>query len=283
MARLATLFTALFDDAAMFPPADLPLVKAIRGHARHRLSWYAETVGPFVCNARRLPELAAAVDELRLSPGTPVGVAAVVPEGVEQAAGLVRAAAEHPRLTVDAIEAPLRNTSLPEAIRLLEPARDGGIACYLELPVTAVDDRQVHLLGDAGMRVKLRTGGTNIDAFHTEEQLAAALVMCAAERLPFKCTAGLHNAVRHRDPQTRFEHHGFLNVVLAARVAAATGSAAATAVTLAERDSNEVAAQVRTLSDRDVAAARAMFCSFGTCSIAEPVADLVAMGLAAAP
>jgi hypothetical protein len=32
-----------------------------------------------------------------------------------------------------------------------------------------------------------------------------------------------------------------------------------------------------------VAAVRAMFCSFGTCSIAEPVADLVAMGLVAAP
>jgi hypothetical protein len=283
VAALSPLFAALFDDAAMFPPADLPLPAAIRGHARHRLSWYADTVGPFVCNARRLPELAAAVDELRLSPGTPMAVAAVVPEGVEHAADLLGSAAHHPQLAVHAVETPLRSASLDDALRLLDPLRAEGITCYLELPVTAVDDRKAHRLGDAGVRLKVRTGGTNIDAFHTERELAAPLVMCAAERLPFKCTAGLHNAVRHRDQQTRFEHHGFLNVVLAARVAAATGSADATAAALGQRDVTEVAAQVRALSDRDVAAVRAMFCSFGTCSIAEPVADLVAMGLAAAP
>jgi hypothetical protein len=283
VAVLSPLFTALFDDAAMFPPADLPLPAAIRGHARHRLSWYADMVGPFVCNARRLPELAAIVDELRLSGGTPMAVAAVVPEGVEHVADVLGDAARHPQLTVRAVEVPLRNASLDDGLRLLEPLRAGGIACYLELPVTTVDDRQVHRLGDVGIRLKLRTGGTNIDAFHTEQELAAPLVMCAAERLPFKCTAGLHNAVRHRDQQTRFEHHGFLNVVLAARIAAATGSADATAAALAQRDAVEVAAQVRALSDGDVAAVRAMFCSFGTCSIAEPVADLVAMGLVAAP
>jgi hypothetical protein len=207
----------------------------------------------------------------------------VVPEGVGHAVEMVSTAKRHPQLTVSAVEVPLRNASLDDALRLLEPLRAGGITCYLELPVTTVDDRQVHRLGDVGIRLKLRTGGTNIDAFHTEQELAAPLVMCAAERLPFKCTAGLHNAVRHRDQQTRFEHHGFLNVVLAARIAAATGSADATAAALAQRDAVEVAAQVRALSDGDVAAVRAMFCSFGTCSIAEPVADLVAMGLVAAP
>ena len=36
---------------------------------------------------------------------------------------------------------------------------------------------------------------------------------------PFKCTAGLHNAVRHRAADTGFEHHGFLNVLLATRQA----------------------------------------------------------------
>ena len=109
------------------------------------------------------------------------------------------------------------------------------------------------------------------------------MVRCAAERLPFKCTAGLHNAVRHRDPHTKFEHHGFLNVALAARTAATTGSASATAAVLAERDPNELAAAVRTLTPQDVAALRAMFCSFGTCSITEPIGDLVAMGLVTAP
>jgi acyl-CoA synthetase (AMP-forming)/AMP-acid ligase II len=33
----------------------------------------------------------------------------------------------------------------------------------------------------------------------------------------FKCTAGLHNAVRHTG-QDGFEHHGFLNVLVATRL-----------------------------------------------------------------
>ena len=66
----------------------------------------------------------------------------------------------------------------------LEPLRAEGVTCYVEIPVTAVDDHQVHELSDAGLRLKLRTGGTSIDAFSTEQQLAGPLVRCAAERQP---------------------------------------------------------------------------------------------------
>ena len=50
--------------------------------------------------------------------------------------------------------------------------------------------------------------------------------------MPFKCTAGLHHAVRHRAADTGFEHHGFLNVLLAV-AAALTGE-----------DAGEVAAEL---------------------------------------
>ncbi len=280
MQHLAPLFTALFDDAAMFPPADTKLPLAVRAHAAHRLAWYAETVGPLICNARRLPELAAEVARLRVAP---LEVIAVVPEGVPDAVELVGAARALPELRVRGVEARLKLLPVAEACRLLAPLQATGLACYVEIPVPDVDEEQVHCLGDHGLRLKLRTGGTRIDMFHTERQLAAPLVMCAAERLQFKCTAGLHNAVRHRDQQTGFEHHGFLNVMLAARVAATTGNADATAQALADRDPSEVAARVRMFTDRDVAAIRAMFCSFGTCSIDEPIADLLAMGLVKAP
>jgi hypothetical protein len=91
-----------------------------------------------------------------------------------------------------------------------------------------------------------------------------------------KCTAGLHHAVRHTDPATGFEHHGFLNV-LAACAALAAGEAAepwllADAETLATGWS----------PDR-VARARAVFTSFGTCSVLEPIDDLVTLGLLPAP
>ena len=39
----------------------------------------------------------------------------------------------------------------------------------------------------------------------------------------YKCTAGLHHALRHRDHETGFEHHGFLNVLLATRARSTAG------------------------------------------------------------
>ena len=36
-----------------------------------------------------------------------------------------------------------------------------------------------------------------------------------ARSVPFKCTAGLHQAVRHTGATTGFEHHGYLNILLA--------------------------------------------------------------------
>jgi hypothetical protein len=268
------LFGGLFDDAAMFPPADLSMPAAVRQHARHRLSWYADTVGPFVCTSRRLAELAAHVDEFGLAP---FEFAAVVPEGIEGLDPLRAATGRHGQLRLAGIEVPLKQERLARLLSALEAF--AAVPRYVEIPVTAVTDAHAHELSAAGVRLKLRTGGTTIDAFATEAQLAAPLVRCAAERLAFKCTAGLHNAVRHRDAATGFEHHGFLNVALAARVAAGTGNAASTATALGERDPATVAAQVRALGPADVRAVRAMFHSFGTCSIDEPIDDLQQLGL----
>lgn len=41
------LFSGLCDDAAIFPPGDLPLPQAVPAHRLHRAAWYAELVGPF--------------------------------------------------------------------------------------------------------------------------------------------------------------------------------------------------------------------------------------------
>jgi hypothetical protein len=269
------LFTGLFDDAAMYPPAATELTTAVRAHAAHRLSWYADMVGPFVCNAVRLRALD---DEVRTLGLPDFDVAVVVADGLDALSEAVAIADQCASLRLCAIEVPLGSHRREEALRLLTPIRE-RTTVYVEIPVLNVNERHVHELCAAGLRLKLRTGGTSIDTFRTEAELAAPILMCAAERLAFKCTAGLHNAVRHRDPQTLFEHHGFLNIALAARIAAATGSAAGTAAALAERDPRALAYKIDDLGDTDIAAIRALFTSFGTCSIAEPIADLVQLGL----
>jgi len=178
-----------------------------------------------------------------------------------------------------ALEVPCGTTALPHALRALASHVASVRAVYLEIPVVALREESVHAVAATGVRIKLRTGGTTLDAFQTEDQLARAILLCAAERQPFKCTAGLHHAIRHRDDSTLFQHHGFLNIALAARVAASTGNHAATRDVLAEREASDVAAQVRELAASDVRAIRALFRTFGTCSITEPVDGLLALGL----
>lgn len=277
---LAGLFTGLFDDASMFPPQHEPPPSAVAGHLAHRTSWYADMVGPFVCSTARL----GAVNDLAARRGVErLTVAVVVPGGMESLLRTVDAARQCEQLRVAAIEVPLGPHPLVDALSHLVPLVSQGMRVYLEIPVPALTEHDVHTLAPSGVRLKLRTGGTSIEAFQTEDQLATPIVLCAAERLAFKCTAGLHNAIRHRDRSTLFEHHGFLNIALAALVAAGTGSHAATCRALAEQDPSVVARQIGVLTPADVRAIRALFNSFGTCNIDEPVADLLELGLVTVP
>src|SRR5690606_33209442 len=107
--------------------------------------------------------------------------------------------------------------------------------------------------------------------------LADALHACAVRTIPVKCTAGLHNAVRHRDATTGLVHHGFLNVLVAA--GAAPRSADDAAARLDETAADALLAELRTWAPVDVARARDLFTAVGTCAVAEGIADLVDLGL----
>jgi hypothetical protein len=278
--HLTELFTGLFDDASMFPPQDEPVQSAVTGHLAHRVSWYADLVGPLVCAAKRLTTIDAVAgqhDVARLD------VTMVVPSGLESLAGALEGSRRCERVRVVGVEVPLGPHPLGDALSHLVPLVSDDRRVYLEIPVGSLTEHHVHALAPSGVRLKLRTGGTSIEAFQSEDRLAVPIVLSAAERLGFKCTAGLHHAIRHRDRSTMFEHHGFLNIALAARVAAATGSHSATRAVLANRDPASVARQIGALGAADVHAIRAVFNSFGTCSIEEPVGDLLDMGLVSVP
>jgi hypothetical protein len=134
-----------------------------------------------------------------------------------------------------------------------------------------------------GFRAKLRTGGVRAEFYPDEAELAASIAALVAAGLKFKATAGLHHAVRNTDPRTGFEQHGFLNLLLATEALLGGGTEQDARQLLAMREGRDVAVQVLALGDARVAAARAAFSSFGTCSITEPLEDLVRLGLLAAP
>jgi len=109
----------------------------------------------------------------------------------------------------------------------------------------------------------------------------AAWIDAALDReTAFKCTAGLHHAVRHRDRETGFEHHGFLNVLLATRAALDGASVGEVEAVLEDRYANDLVALART---SDLPGARRWFTSFGSCSVTEPLDDLLALGLLEEP
>ncbi|HYO35700.1 MAG TPA: hypothetical protein VER97_06475, partial [Geodermatophilus sp.] len=149
----------------------------------------------------------------------------------------------------------------------------------VELPRTAARDAVLDVLAGTGHRAKLRTGGLRAELFPDAAELTGTLAACVQRGVALKCTAGLHSAIKHTDPATGFAHHGFLNVLLAAAALAEREPAVVALDRLRESDAAVLGAALRAWPADRWARARAVFTSFGTCSVLEPVDDLVALGL----
>ncbi len=240
------MFDGLIDHAALFPPAGMPLDEALEEDRAARDSSAAALINRFVVPAAKLAELP--------SGDTPLSVVLSSPEegvlGTGQAVEAVELALATPQP---------RPADLLATYRLLEPL---GVEVYFEL---ALDGGWRHdvpaaigAIGAIGGRVKLRCGGAYTP---TVEQVALVVAACREAGVPFKCTAGLHHAVRHGD------EHGFLNIL-----AATTAPNARLESVLAEEDPAAL-----DLDSPD----RSLFRSFGSCSWREPVDDLRALGLLA--
>jgi hypothetical protein len=254
MSLSLSVLRGLLDDAAIFPPGNAPLARAVADHAAHLRSPYADAVGPLVVRAS---DLGAAGD---------VEVAVVT--GLDEAHAAVSAAGARLR----ALEVALPARAEAAEVRSLASC---GADVYVEVPR---DDRRSAVIAElaaTGLRAKLRTGGLEADLFPTIPELAAVVAALVQAGVPFKATAGLHHAVRHTDPVTGFEHHGFLNLLLATARAQAGRSLADVAAALASRDDGAVARAALLLPPQ----VRDAFRSFGTCSIREPLDDLAHLDL----
>lgn len=279
MGDVSTLLDRLIDDAAIFPPGNAPLDVAIRDHQRHRSSAYASLVGPLLVrdiDVARVPELA----EGRLEIGV---IATSGPSGLEQAAAGLH---DFPHVRVVAVELPVPSGDLLLATKELVSALDWvppGVTVSVELPrlgaaesvawIAAADE-----IAAAGFQAKFRTGGVVPDAHPDEAELAAVLGALVHHR--FKLTAGLHHAVRNTQPGTGFEQHGFLNAMVAVQRLLAGATVDDAVGVLADRDGDALAAIVQSWTAEDAVAVRRTFRGFGSCSITEPYADLVDLGLA---
>ena len=279
----------LVDDAAIFPPGNAPLDRAVAEHRGHRASEYADLVGGFVVTDVRLPELLDVLDDSEAEAESPLAVSLVVTGGAGAIEPAVRWASRTPLLRLEALECALRDEDdLAHNARRVGAALDAleedlaDVTVYVE-PPRVVDRPSSGWLAAADelalreLPLKFRTGGVTADAFPTPAELAAGIGAALDRELPFKCTAGLHHAVRHTDPETGLTHHGFLNVLAATRASLDGGDAAAVLAAV------EAGAVLAGLDDDVLARTRRWFTSFGSCSILEPHDDLVELGLIDTP
>jgi hypothetical protein len=288
----------------VFPPGNAPLDEAVRAHLGHRAAPYGDLVGPLVLGDRHLaaardllPSTARDRTEVETASepasGHELSVAVVVSGGAGAVEPAVRWATRD-GLQLAGLEVAVRDSATGEAAHnarrittVVDQLRSAGeldedVAVHVEMPrlygspptpdwFGALDE-----IAAAGLRLKLRTGGLEADAFPAPHELAGCIEAALDREMPFKCTAGLHHAVRHRDAHTGFDHHGFLNVLLATKAVLDGASVDDAAALLDEGDADVL---VERASDDTLARARRWFTSFGSCSVVEPLEDLQKLGL----
>ena len=284
---VAQLTTQLIDDAAVFPPGAAPMPQAIADHRGHRRAWYADLVGPLLIPAARVTEFAAHLDDGALGPPSTDPVQVVLIAGrdthsPDDGIGLVALSrARNALLDDDRVELVGIELALPEFDDLgaltqgLLSQLGFGVPAAIEVPRTDGWQRALDVLADDGAeRAKLRTGGPGPSDVPTDAELTSFLAACVERRLPFKLTAGLHHAIRRTGDDA--PEHGFLNV-LAAVISLLGGASASEAQALvAERDPARL---LEVFDSGSAPAARALFTSYGSCSISDPLDDLVALGI----
>ena len=264
----------LVDDAAIFPPGDAPLVHAVQAHRQHRDAGYADVVGPFVIDDVRLPTLVEILGDEALA----LAVTVVVKSGVGAVESAVRTARDSPAIDLRSIEVALRLDDDPAAqVRRL----DIDVPTFVELQIVPDGPTAPWLAGldaiaAAGHRLKLRTGGLTPEAFPDSRALAAGIAAALARGVAFKCTAGLHHALRHREDDSGLERHGFLNVLVAT---AAGDGGADTGDLAALLDQRDAATLLDAARATELESARRWFTSFGCCDVLDPINDLVALDL----
>jgi hypothetical protein len=324
---LRALLEHVLDYAGMFPPAKLPLGDAVRNYLAYRESPQSWMLGGFVCPVARLKELATVLEGSVARPvvcegdrprtficytiGSPADdlkqLAKSLADDLRQMGDYARRmskslAADIPELSLEFRLPP--DGCVPDADRgmLLDHINRAATEydvplgpVFLEVPleqssVTAVARGVSSFLWRTNgvFGLKFRTGGADAAAYPSCQALARGMAACRTAGLVYKLTAGLHQPLRHMDPQHGARAHGFLNVLIAAALAHTRRRMPAKEIqaVLEEEAMESFALQEGQLGWRKHSvtlqqireARQAGLVSFGSCSFDEPLEGLRAIG-----
>jgi hypothetical protein len=294
-AAAGALMARLIDYAGLFPPAGLAMEPAVAAYAAHRRSADRWMLGRFVVPVARLAEFEAAFAALG---------AAERGEGAWEISALLGSDVARDARAVVAFNVARRGEA---AIRSVELRADGvpqitaartavppQVELFCELPLRGDLRWLLAAVRSVGARAKVRTGGVTPPDIPAPDAVLKFLEGCAAIRLPFKATAGLHHAVRAEQSLTyepaseRATMFGFLNVLLAA-AALWLGRAHPEALRLLESgDAGALAlgggdlrwGASRFTAEELARVRRDFLLSVGSCSFDEPVTEIRGLGAA---
>lgn len=285
---LYTLLAEAVDYAGLFPPATLDMRAAIGEYASHRGEPTAWMLGRFVIPATRLDEWSREAPPTIEGDPWPLSVLAPAFDPALRDTIIGFNLRERGRAAIDTVETrAMTPREMPSA------SLTSGVAIFVEIPIADDPANLLDAIRGAGVRAKVRTGGTTPDAIPPAGQVARFIRRCVERDIVFKATAGLHHPLRaeyplsYQDGAPAGTMFGFLNVLLATMIAREGGAQKDIVAALEEREPTALTATDEAVMWRGrafrIASLRAgrtrSITGFGSCSFNEPVADLKALGL----
>lgn len=248
---LRAFLEGFIDYAGIYPPAKLPLSKAVENYRQYSACEFAWMLRYFVLGKSELSQLNGEFDS---------------------------------RFSLLADE----NNARAGAIESKQPVA-ADKAVYCEIP--AWDLASLSKIKESSNYAKIRMGGLSADAFPAPSDVAQFILACARLHLPFKATAGLHHAVAGNYPvcyepdSANANMHGFLNLLFAAGFAFVgkddllepvlleTDGASFSFGEKASWRGNEISlSEIKEMR-------RNLLHSIGSCSFEEPLVELCGLGL----
>lgn len=275
--QLPAPWAGLIDDAAIFPPGNASLTDAVEAFLARSQTWYAELTGAFVVSDLKLPDLL----EVLADATEPLPTTVVVNGGAGSVQPAATWATRTGQLELRGLEIALRDPddlvgNARRVVAAVDAARAGGVLddkvpIYVELPhadlsqpgATASWLGAADVVAELDFRLKFRTGGLDADLFPGPNALASWISAALDREVGFKCTAGLHRAVRYRDEVDGFDHHGFLNVLLATRRSLDGDDVPTVAELLDQRDPEALVEVAGEIGETGLVGARRWFTSYG--------------------
>ena len=292
LSSVKALLSSVVDYAGLFPPAKLDMGEGMANYARYQETSYCWMLGHFVLPASRLNEFEDLLPTFPLADGKtrPWSLSVILSGNWESEIEQVQSL-NHSQLSIAALEFP--PLPPPEIERVL-PRLPAKVDSFFEIPLTGDWDAYLTLFQGTDASAKIRTGGITAEAFPNSTQLYPFIAACAAAKVPFKATAGLHHPLpgNYRltyEPDSPFaKMHGFLNVALSAALVYWRNITPKQALELLQEssmDSFQFTAEGMTWGSHPLNLSeleqvrREFFRSFGSCSFEEPIDDLKELNL----